>query len=259
MGSPFTEQERSWASLLSLLSSALFSVGSTFLACYIFAVSATDGGQDLMEAKAPKIMILLGYSTLAAHTFPEIILDYSASRIFDHSRYGKDSPMLNAVNSVLFLIGSTTQCLAFLAYLSEDMENSNLYVALNLFASVLWIGSAVATSMSRGCFVFRCGPCPDTFDQIANGVYVLSTGLLGVAALNVYDDSNQAFLGNFLQELVFLMWAVIGVLYLAADIQRFRELPAQSSVDSRPLVPNEEDSKGVEMNKDPDIVRVASV
>jgi hypothetical protein len=55
------------------------------------------------------------------------------------------------------------------------------------------------------------------------------------------------------------MWAVIGVLYLAADIQRFRELPAQSSVDSRPLAPTEEDSKGVEMNKDPDIVRVASV
>jgi hypothetical protein len=188
--------------LLSLSSSVLFSVGSTFLASYIFAVAATDGGQDLLQAKAPKILILIGYSALAAHTFPEIVLDYSSSRLFDHSRYGKDSPKLNVANSVFFLLGCTLQCMAFLVSLSEDIQDSKLYVTLNSVASVLWIGSAFATSLSRGCCVFSCGPCPDTFDQIANGIYLLSVGLWGLAALNTYDDSDLAFSEKFLHDLV---------------------------------------------------------
>jgi hypothetical protein len=267
MGSPFTVQERSYSLLLSLSSSAFFSVGSTFLAGYIFAVAATptDGGQDLLQAKLPKILILIGFSALAAHTFPEIILDYNSNRLFDHSRYGKDSPKLNGANSVFFLLGSTFQCMAFLVRLSEDVQVTNLYVTINSAASLLWIGSAVATSVSRGCCLFRCGPCPDTFDQIANGIYVLSAGLWGLAALDVYDDSDQvfsreSFSGDFLHDLVFLMWAVIGLLHLAADLQRYRQPNSDiSSVDTRPLAPAEEESTGIEVSKDVELRRCASV
>jgi hypothetical protein len=259
MGLSFTVQERC-SLLLSLSSSALFSVGSTFLASYIFAVAAMDGGQDLLEAKAPKILILIGFSALAAHTFPEIVLDYNSSRLFDHSRYGKDSPKINGANSVFFLLGCTFQCMACLVALSEDVQDSKLYVTFNSVASVQWIGSAIATSLSRGCCVFRCGPCPDTFDQIANGIYVLSVGLWGLAALNVYDGSDQEFSGVFLHDLVFMMWGGIGLLYLAADLQRYRQpFPDVSSVDTRPLTPAEEESSGMEIAKDVEFKRCVSV
>jgi hypothetical protein len=259
MVSSFTVHER--CSLLLLISSsALFSVGSAFLASYVFAVAATDGGQDLLQAKAAQILILIGYSALAAHTFPEIVLDYNSSRLFDHSRYRKDSPKLNVANSVFFLLGCTLQYMAFLVSLSEDIQDSKLYVTLNSVASVLWIGSAVATSLSRGCCVFSCGPCPDTFDQIANGIYLLSVGLWGLAALNTYDDSDLAFSEKFLHDLVFLMWGVIGLLYLAADLQRYRQpLPDISSVDTRPLAPAEEESTGIEIAKDVELKRCVSV
>lgn len=259
MSSSFTVQERC-SLLLSLSSSALFSVGSAFLTSYIFAVAATDGGQDLLQAKAPKILILIGYSALAAHTFPEIVMDYHSSRLFAHSRYGKDSPKLNVVNSVFFLLGCTLQCIAYLVSLSEDIQNNILYVALHSAASVLWVGSAVATSLSRGCCLFRCGPCPDTFDQIANAIYVLSAGLWGLATLNVFDDSDQIFSGEYLHALVFLMWGVIGPLYLAADLQRYRQPSSSiSSVDTRPLSSAEEESTGIEVAKDVELRRCASV
>jgi hypothetical protein len=252
MGLSFTVQERC-SLLLSISSSALFSVGSTFLASYVFAV-------DLLEAKAPKMLILIGFSALAAHIFPEIVLDYNSSRLFDHCRYGKDSPKINGANSVFFLLGCTFQCMACLVILSEDAQDSKVYVIFNSIASVLWIGSAVATSLSRGCFVFRCGPCPDTFDQIANGIYVLSVGLWGLAALNVYDSSDQEFSREFLHDLVFLMWGVTGLLYLAADLQRYRQpLANTSSVDTRPLAPAEEESTGIEIAKNVELKRCVSV
>jgi hypothetical protein len=252
MGLSFTVQERC-SLLLSLSSSALFSVGSTCLASYIFAV-------DLLEAKAPKMLILIGFSALAAHTFPEIVLDFNSSRLFDHCRYGKDSPKINVANSVFFLLGCTFQCMACLVILSEDVQDSKVYVTLNSVASVLWIGSAVATSLSRGCCVFRCGPCPDTFDQIANGIYLLSVSLWGLAALNVYDGSDQEFSREFLHDLVFLMWGVTGLLYLAADLMRYRQpLPNTSSVDTRPLAPAEEESTGIEIVKNVELKRCVSV
>jgi hypothetical protein len=258
MGSSFTVQERRWSLLLSLLSSALFSVGSIFLASSLFAVAATDGGQDLLQAKAPKILILIGYSALAAHVFPEIVLDFSSSRITDHCRYGKDSPKLNGANSVFFLLGSTLQCMASLVNLSEDLQETSFYVTLNSAASVLWIGSAVATSLSRGgCFF---GPCSDTLDEIANAIYVLSAGLWGLAALNVYDGNDLAFSADFLHDLIFVMWAVIGLFYLAADLQRYRKPPLNiASVDPRPLAPAEEESTGIEIAKEMEVRRCASV
>jgi hypothetical protein len=260
MVTSFTVNERC-SLLLSISSSALFLVGSTFLASYIFAVvAANDGGQDLLQAKAPKILILIGYSALAAHTIPEIVLDFNSCRLFDHSRYGKDSPKLNGANSVFFLLGCTLQCMAFLVSLSEDIQDNKLYVTLNSVASVSWIGSAVVTSLSRGCCLFRCGPCPDTFDQIANGIYILSVGLWGLAALSVYDDSDQAFSVDFLHDLVFLMWGAIGLLYLAADLQRYRQpLSDISSVDTRPLAPAEEEAPGTEIAKDVELKRCVSV
>jgi hypothetical protein len=260
MGLSFAVQELNCSLLLSLSSSVLFSIGSTFLASYIFAVAATDGGQDLLQAKAPKILILIGYSALAAHTFPEILLDYNSTRLFDHSRYGKDTPKLNGANSVFFLLGSSLQCMAFLVNLSENTQDTNLYVTLNSVASVLWIGSAVATCLSRGCCLFRCGPCPDTFDQIANGIYVLSAGLWGLAALNVYDGSDQAFSGDSFYDFVFLMWGVIGLMYLAADLQRYWQPPSDIfSVDTRPLATADEESIGIEVAKDVELRRCASV
>jgi hypothetical protein len=258
MGSSFTLQQRSCSSLLSLSSSALFSVGSIFLASSLFAVAATAGGQDLLQAKAPKILILIGYSALAAHVFPEIVLDFSSSRMFDHSRYGKDSPKLNGANSVFFLLASTLQCMTSLVHLSEDLQDTNLYVTLNSTASVLWIGSAVATSLSRGGCFFGFGP--DTLDEIANAIYVLSAGLWGLAALNVYDSNDLAFSADFLHDLIFVMWAVIGLLYLAADLQRYRKPPLDiASVDPRPLAPAEDESTGIEIAKDIEVRRCASV
>lgn len=231
----FLRSEQRRTLQLSLLSSVLFSLGSTFLVLYIYAVYRTDGGQDLLQAKAPKILVLLGFGFLGLHTLPEFYLDCT-TRCSEHGRLGENQN-LNVANSSFFLVACIFQGVAYWFHLQESADSDlDLFVTLSLISSILWVLSAVATFEARGCCFACCsGPCPDQLDHMANNIYMASTVVWLSAALQLHEDSGMA---NFLQDTVFWMWALIGIFYLAADLQRYSQLSAMlPPVDPQPLKP----------------------
>lgn len=234
--------------VLSFLSSFLFLIGalSVFLTAFggdnsaLNALSISDLGTKLIS---------FGYFCWILHAIAEISIDKSpVRRPFAHMRYGKtrgvsrsvrvDLVRMNVYHSIIFSAASFFQGLAFAVLLelskSNRVDGVNIYVNINLLASLLWLVSAAMTVSSRGCcwlYCFRTNA--ELFDQTANGLFVSSSIVWMFAALNVYSNVNQALLGDYLQDVVIAIWLAVGCLYVIADLMRIPTFIA--SVNTTPL------------------------
>jgi len=242
-------RHKSGSMFLSLCASVLFLLGSFLLAFFVFGSKSSVRVLQNVTKGYAVVFTTVAYGFIALSMVPEILLD-RIKRPFAHSRYGKlhgtsksfgmDLFKLNIAQSILFIIASILQAVAF--FILFQFENSNkldevdLYCKINLAASWFWLFSSALALVTRGCCWFSClRSAVQTLDQMGNALYIISTVMWMFAALNEYENFANAGLGPNLQDNVMIMWFVAGCAYTVADVLRFCERNPPSSVDNTPL------------------------
>ena len=250
------QRRRSGCMFLSLCASVLFFLGSFFLALFVFGSKSNIRVLQNISRGYAVVLTTIAYVLIALSTVPEFMLD-RIKRPFAHSRYGKlhgikrsfgmDLLKLNIAQSILFLIASILQAVAFfILFQFEDNKNVDevdLFCKINLAASWFWLFSAALAIVTRGCCWFNClRTAVQTLDQMGNALYIISTIMWMFAALNEYENFANAGLGPNLQDHVMVMWFFAGCAYTVADVMRFYERNPASAVDQRPLARDEDDA-----------------
>lgn len=222
---------------LSLLSTLIFVAGAAFL--------VLKQRLDIAENS-----FVYGFALLATSVLPEFCIDYLSRRPFSHGRYsavsrsqevfGSDVVILNNCQSLVFLIATIVQGVAFFFYeeLEDEYDEVTLYCDINLSAAVFWVLSGGMVLVMRGFAGCRCkNGVVGTIDYVANVIYTISTGVLAVSGMEQmeqFDYFDKEHLGSLLQGYAMDAWLVAGVLYLLSDIYRLQSGPQH--LDLRPIV-----------------------
>eukprot|EP00550_Attheya_septentrionalis_P009582 CAMPEP_0198289012 /NCGR_PEP_ID=MMETSP1449-20131203/7348_1 /TAXON_ID=420275 /ORGANISM="Attheya septentrionalis, Strain CCMP2084" /LENGTH=148 /DNA_ID=CAMNT_0043987271 /DNA_START=1693 /DNA_END=2136 /DNA_ORIENTATION=+ len=123
----------------ALVASILFLIGASLLVASFIVADATGGGQALLEATAPKILIAMATLVFLTHAGLELFTDISGARSGPHSRYADpDKKIVNLLQSIVFSAAALLQGGAFLMEQWDTEAVQNHFVVVNLVAGYVW-------------------------------------------------------------------------------------------------------------------------